>query len=332
MTNKIPSHEGRFIELVLRDGPVELRCIEKKSKYRRMVCAGVFNDFEALWDHAMDAEQYDFDVYLSLNPTKLPVTNTLSRSPVATRDKDIVSRCRLLFDLDPVREAGTPASALAIQNAHDRLLVLKDVLASWGPPLVAFSGNGYHAIYRVDLPNDRATSEMLDGLYAGLDRLISTAEVSFDVSVRNASRIIRLYGTRNQKSGLVSRCLVPENWGIIPAHCIRATAKKITPPKRPLPNPARLKSPIHSNSMRSGYIPNWDIVSAFRAAGLYLREAGDAGKHYVLCPWASVHSETGATDTVIWEGLWPQFHCSHNHCAGRDILDVIQVMNKYETA
>ena len=36
----------------------------------------------------------------------------------------------------------------------------------------------------------------------------------------------------------------------------------------------------------------------------------------------------GDTGTVAWpatDGGWPTFHCSHDHCQGRRLLDVMQV-------
>lgn len=66
----------------------------------------------------------------------------------------------------------------------------------------------------------------------------------------------------------------------------------------------------------------------FASRGAYKRELG-AGKHAVSCPWVFEHSgESGPMDTstVIWDaepGLWPTFHCSHQHCAGRSIRDVM---------
>jgi hypothetical protein len=73
-----------------------------------------------------------------------------------------------------------------------------------------------------------------------------------------------------------------------------------------------------------------DVGALFEAHGLYGRCIDPAeGRHAVLCPWADEHTvKRPATygDTVIWEardGGWPRFHCSHKHCEGRRIEDVI---------
>ena len=71
-----------------------------------------------------------------------------------------------------------------------------------------------------------------------------------------------------------------------------------------------------------------DVVAWFTAHGAYRRPL-DAGKHAVSCPWIGDHStgpRPNGSDSVVWErsnGGWPTFHCSHDHCAGRSLLDVI---------
>lgn len=72
-----------------------------------------------------------------------------------------------------------------------------------------------------------------------------------------------------------------------------------------------------------------DVVAWFSAHGHYGKMRPD-GKHAVLCPWSHEHSDDqGATDpdTIVWEadGGWAQFHCSHNHCTGRTIQDVMRL-------
>jgi hypothetical protein len=72
-----------------------------------------------------------------------------------------------------------------------------------------------------------------------------------------------------------------------------------------------------------------DVVAWFTAHGGYGRDLG-GGKHAVKCPWHDQHSDerdATASDTVIFEpdreGGWPEFHCSHAHCKGRQIREVI---------
>ena len=75
-----------------------------------------------------------------------------------------------------------------------------------------------------------------------------------------------------------------------------------------------------------GALFSLDLVGMLRALGLPITEAkGEPGKYWVLCPWSNEHSDTGRSDTVVWQepGRWPRFHCSHAHCAGRNINTVL---------
>jgi P4 family phage/plasmid primase-like protien len=68
-----------------------------------------------------------------------------------------------------------------------------------------------------------------------------------------------------------------------------------------------------------------DLVAVCQVLGLDVRQANGDFKFWLRCPWAEEHSANGRSDTVIWQEpeKWPTFNCSHNHCAGRKLEDVI---------
>jgi len=66
-------------------------------------------------------------------------------------------------------------------------------------PLRADSGNGAHLLYRVDLPNDEAATEVVRGVLTTLDALFSNETITVDTANYNASRIWKLYGTMSRK-------------------------------------------------------------------------------------------------------------------------------------
>ena len=79
----------------------------------------------------------------------------------------------------------------------------------------------------------------------------------------------------------------------------------------------------------SGDYSSLDVVAWFKAHGQY-HEQVEPGKHYVRCPWEAEHSDgidAQVKDSVIWEadGGWPTFYCSHAHCEGRTIRNVMEV-------
>ncbi len=299
----------------LQNGRVELRACDEQQRW----WSGIFDDLEALRASGRFAERAGFAVYTGLNPSDREVTNDIKPYRRAVSDPQITSIQRLLFDLDPVRDVGFGSSDMQLGYAKDRARVLEDLLAGygWPVPMLAMSGNGYHLQYRCDLPNDDPTKAMLTDLYRGLGVRVSTAEVGFDTTVRNPSRICRFYGTTNRKSGrrsVIERFLSDE---VVQSDLIHATAELIKPPK-PKPAPAQVKR----QGMKTRYL---DVVGLFQELGLYKRDLG-GGKHAVICIQSDRHSSQDhphKTDTVIWEGEYPQFHCSHAHCEGVTIYDVL---------
>lgn len=72
------------------------------------------------------------------------------------------------------------------------------------------------------------------------------------------------------------------------------------------------------------------LGQAFIAAGLWIKAEPDGQRARVKCPWAGQHTsgKDGDGSTVIFgacagSGIgW--FHCSHSHCTGRSISDVME--------
>src|SRR5271155_92148 len=69
--------------------------------------------------------------------------------------------------------------------------------AGWPEPVVADSGNGYHLLYRIDLPSD--DGGLVKRVLAALAAQFNTPEVKIDEKVFNPARIVKLYGTKARK-------------------------------------------------------------------------------------------------------------------------------------
>jgi len=303
--------EKQHYQRLLQNGSVEVRAIGEK------VYSGVYNNYDAMRSALIWAEKKGLDAYTTINPLKIPAKNDpLKAYQRGARDADVMKISSIFFDFDPVRPTGTAATEEMIQLAQDQLEKLTDYLADehWGTPTTGFSGNGWHAIYATDMDVDDIGC--LRGLYNGLEKRFGTEEVVFDIMVKNPSRICRAYGTTNRKANRRSQCWFSDHVTAAPYIC--NLAESITPPKE------KPKHWVGGDKSRAGkHIKNLDVVQAFSQHGLYLMEANEPNKHYVTCLWADEHSETGPKDTVVWQQEFPTFHCSHNHCAHRDITDVI---------
>ena len=170
---------------------------------------------------------------------------------------------------------------------------------------------------------------MLATLYRGMKADFSTSAVDFDTTVRNPSRIWRLYGTTNRKGAptpdrphRVAHVTIPGRWEAVAPQQVERLASSFA--KRPKTHQPRSQRRIDGH----GDYRTLDVAGWFSAHNAYLRHLRD-DMHAVRCPWEQEHS-TDATDlstaTVVWEAqgdMWPNFRCLHAHCEGRGIRDVL---------
>jgi hypothetical protein len=141
--------------------------------------------------------------YFMPNPMVGEPTNALKVGK-AGRDTDVTRRRWLLLDVDPERpKVAFPgggegkASATDREKAHAwelRQRIVADLREVWAfpDPVMADSGNGYHAMWAVDLP---ATSDLPERFLATLSRVYDGAAAKVDRAVKNAARIWKLPGT-----------------------------------------------------------------------------------------------------------------------------------------
>ena len=115
-----------------------------------------------------------------------------------TKDKDITRRLSLLIDFDSVRPPDVSSTDTehnaALKHTHAVGEILRKV-HGFPDPTESDSGNGGHLNYNIELPNDRATTELVKGFLEALDRKFSNAGVKVDTTVYNAARIWKLPGT-----------------------------------------------------------------------------------------------------------------------------------------
>lgn len=122
----------------------------------RGTVSGYFDDLEKLGE-AIAPWDGRASIYTTVNPI-LP--DLLARAPnrlihfarVTTKDSEIQRRYSFLLDIDPVRPRGLPATdaevSVAISQRDEIELWCR--AGAWPEPLTAMSGNGAHAMWRVD--------------------------------------------------------------------------------------------------------------------------------------------------------------------------------------
>jgi hypothetical protein len=166
--------------------------------------SGYFDDHDRLAEEAAKASGRAPAVYVTANPVRsdlLARAGNRVKSYVrhTTNDAEVVRRRWLLLDFDPVR----PADISSSDAEHAAALARAQACVGWLVTLgltpdmmiLADSGNGGHVVVRVDLPNDDASRELISRCLAAVASQFTDVSVKVDVSVANAARIWKLYGT-----------------------------------------------------------------------------------------------------------------------------------------
>ncbi|MFZ2277036.1 MAG: phage/plasmid primase, P4 family [Prosthecobacter sp.] len=165
-------------------------------------------------------------VYWMLNP--LP----FNWSGKPAKDPDVVHRRWLLLDIDPKREGTISATCEEKNYARIKMTDVNNFLAGrgWPAPIICDSGNGWHALYRVDVLGD--DSGLIRRVLQALAEKFDDDFVHVDTVVANASRICKLYGTVGRKgpntlerphraSGIIT---IPEQIGVVATELLEQLA------------------------------------------------------------------------------------------------------------
>ncbi len=282
--------------------------------------------------------------YVSLNPT-LPdlVARADHRlAPAkrggATNDAQIVARRWLLVDVDPVRPAGISATDAEKAEASAVIAAVRAHLAGLGWPagLLADSGNGYHAFYRVDLTADdegRLVERVLKALAARFD----TPAATVDRAVFNASRIVKLPMTWARKGDStperphrratlleVPDVASPDDVGVVTRELLEALAAECPPPTAATRTAAGTGSVTAPGAGPSAgeFASRLDVGRwlADTGVGFHLKDRPDARGRavYVLaaCPFNPEHADPDACVMQSPDGRLSA-KCLHSSCAGR---------------
>lgn len=196
--------------LVEPDGVVELRALKCQAiNYRKPHTRSGFFDGGHLEEMARRAVILSRDVspgvYLTLNPVHRDLLSRrcnrvdVAESGTLATDANITRRRWLLVDADPVRIADVSSANAEKASALETVEAVRAYLREqgWPEPILADSGNGYHLLYRVDLPVD--DGGLIERCLKALAVQFDNAGVKIDTKVFNPSRIVKLYGTVSRK-------------------------------------------------------------------------------------------------------------------------------------
>ena len=304
-----------------------LNCWDNNPEYKS-TRIGYFDDaaLAAKAVEELEIKWHPEGIYITLNPVR---RDLLSRSAnriqkakknEATSDGDIRSRRWLLIDFDPVRPAGISATDSELYEAEEaaRNCVVWLQEQGWPEPFVMLSGNGYHVLYRIDLPAD--DGGLIKRCLAALSARFSTDNVHLDKKVFNAARITKLYGSRackgdptvdrpHRRSGLMEYPLVVQ---VVPVELLERLAGPVALP--------RSSSRSASNDDDRLNVEKW---LSRHGVGIIDRDQTSDGtdRWLIPCPRESAHtSPSKTTDCCVTQSPSGELggHCFHDSCGMAD--------------
>jgi hypothetical protein len=190
--------------LIVPEGITELRALDATLSGNRWpgIISGYFDSPGKLADTAASITSAK-GIYVIPNEVSRELLarasnriRKVSKSDPLTGDHDIARRRWLLIDVDPQRPAGISASDAERQAASDRANAIGFALHDehgWPWPILADSGNGYHLLYRIDLPAE--DGGLVQRCLAAMAARFDDDRVRVDTTVHNPARIWKLYGT-----------------------------------------------------------------------------------------------------------------------------------------
>lgn len=298
--------------------PIEVRML----KTNKGTISGYYEDKNKLFEDIISHDGID-NIFFTLNvfsedllargrdKLKAFATNT-------TSDSEIIRRVLLLIDVDPERPAGISSTDEELESANEVAERIKEFLTDKGFPLPvkACSGNGYHLIYKIDLPNTKEVTIMIKDFLSALDTLFSTDKAKIDKTTYNAARITKLYGTMACKGDNTekrphrrSRIIeVPEEFNVVEEDLINKIIE-LLPNKVVQAKTIKNKTTIFNNFDAKEWLEKNEIKIS------HTKEEDDRVCHVLeICPWNSNHTDKSASVTQFYNG-GISAKCHHDSCS-----------------
>lgn len=350
-----PVQVAAAIRLLHAPGAVfELRILGARLKDRGLrffkAVSGFFDNPESAVK-AVERIEYANGVYITFNAINPALLNRSinrfkedSMTDFAVKDCDVIRRAWFLVDLDPSRPKGISATNDELEKAKQKATDIHAFLKErgWNEPVQALSGNGFHLLYRIDLPAD--DDGLLQHVLLALSQRFDDDGVEVDKSVHNPSRITKLYGTpackgdhSEQRPHRMSEIThVPAALGVVTKEQLEqvaAMAVDASPTTAKQGKPAAAVTSVTQVVTTGHALTGWDAHAFIRdftsKHGIQVTKIEDKGgdTYHMLqaCPWASEH---GGADTPGDSAIIVQpdgrlgFKCFHSHCANRHWRDL----------
>ena len=327
-SNILHSEVRKTFETLIESGVfTEVRILNTKQG----TLSGYYNDVDKLIEHI---QRYDrqYNIYITMNALSEGIkargkNHLKSYVKNTTSDKEIRCRRWILIDLDPERPAGISSTEQELKLSEELGRKIQGYLTDCGfpEPVTALSGNGFHLLYPVELPNTPEMTSLAKGFLGALDSRFSTEQVKVDTTTYNAARITKLYGTvsckgdsteerphRRSKILYAPKKRVPvaiELLQQIAAQCVEKGNKKKTVNRNEKREPVRSISGSKMEFDLCLWLESHEIPVA-------REKQVENGMCYVLesCPWNQEHSKDNGAYVIQFDDGGIAAGCHHDSC------------------
>lgn len=247
---------------------------------------------------------------------------------VSTNDNDIISRCFVMIDCDPIRKSSVNSSEFefncAMQKARDIFRFLRN--NGFEDAIVCHSGNGAHLQLAVDLPNDEETTNILKRFYQYLGQKFTDENVDIDQKVFNLGRLCKTYSTVAKKgANLPDRPWRQSKILYVPKELKKTSIEKFKAIADLLPKeePKQISKSTwnkYDNSER------FDLENWLKSYGIeYRKKTEDNSTKYEIktCPWHETHSVDNPYSSALYQDAEGKitYTCAHSHCKDKQWKD-----------
>lgn len=297
----------------------EIRILREDSK----VFSGYFNDVDIFMDELNKQSLQGANVYITLNEPNeacfsrkqknqfLDVKKTIP----TTGDSDIFGYDWLMIDLDPKRPTKTSSSDEELNSAKQVGNKIYKYMKELGfnDPLLAFSGNGVHLLYKVNMSVSDENRSLMEKSLKVLDYLFSTDDVEVDKKNYNPGRVCKLYGTLAQKGA--NDTTRPHRMSYVISNTTEIKAND----KSYLEKLCKVIPDAPDRKKYNNYSPvDFDIEDWLNKYNIgYTKKSWSDADKYVLdeCPFDSNHKAPDSCILKFRNGAI-SFTCFHNSCSG----------------
>jgi hypothetical protein len=323
MNNPRPDRAAILEALTAMFGPEDVIELRAFPKGRKRTDAGYFDGAhrQELADEAARLNAAGAATYVTLNQIDPQLLGRYSNriepfAEATATDANVLRRRWFLIDFDPVRPKATSANAEQLAAAKERARACYQELksAGWPEPLAGESGNGWHLLYPLDLPNDDQSRDLVKNALVALAQQFDDSVVQVDQQVFNAARITKLFGTVACKGDNTER----SPWRL---------SRLVTKPGRDtLVSTEQLRAlqPEKVNGNEYHKSAKFDLENFLSRLGIkYDQDVHEGRERYRLdhCPFNSEHGRGEAAIFRTTDGKLG-FKCQHNSCANRTWQDV----------